>query len=126
MEANLRDVVDKFNTTLYDKIKNGEFEVIKCDDDYHSNGFLWYIKIGGFDFKFSTFYRGNYFSFGDIHVNKLGFLGHIKGFDGALVEESLKNVANKIKMEKLENQKTALLKQLDKINQIIDNHGRTK
>lgn len=37
MEANLRDIVDKFNTTLYNAIKNGEFEVIKCDDDYHSN-----------------------------------------------------------------------------------------
>ena len=126
MGANLRNIVDKFNTALYNAIKNGKFEVIKCDDDCHSNGFLWYIKIGGFDFKFSTFYRGNYFSFGDVMVNKLGFLGHIKGFDGTLIEESLKNVADKLKMEELENQKATLLKQLGDIDAKINSHGRTK
>ena len=109
MEANLRGIVDKFNTVIYNVIKNE-----------------WYIKIGEFNFKFSTFYRGNYFSFGDIMVNKLGFLGHIKGFDGTLVEESLKNMVDKLKMEKLENQKAALLKQLSDINTKINNHGRTK
>lgn len=59
-------------------------------------------------------------------VNKLGFLGHIKGFDGTLVEESLKNVVDKIKMEELENQKATLLKQLSDIDAKINSHGRTK
>lgn len=53
-------------------------------------------------------------------------MGHIKGFDGASIENTLKNTSVKIKMDKLEKEKANLLKQLDNINNIINNHGRTK
>ena len=76
--------------------------------------------------KISTGYRGGYFYFNNIRVNKLGFLGHIKGFDGSLVEKPLKDALEKIQLNELENRKKILLRELEDINNKLNKSGRTK
>ena len=42
---NIKQQIDQLNDSIYNAILNGEFELLKADDDYISHGWLYSIKL---------------------------------------------------------------------------------
>ena len=44
-KLSIKQQIDQLNDSIYNAILNGEFELLKADDDYISHGWLYSIKL---------------------------------------------------------------------------------
>ena len=121
--SSIKQLIDQLNDSIYNAILNGEFELLKADDDYISHGWLYSIKLhdsGGLKLDIGVNHKDKL-----VYIDKGPSILDLPNGTYNKLKTSLERSTFKNKIKDLEDKKKKLEDEIMEINEQIDTlYGR--